>query len=139
MTRYGYGYKIFLACFILLVYINISVFGLLSFYHVEHSVETPMVNCPYAENGFSICESSLGHINNWQQFSNIISPSLFIFFILLFAILYIFDQKFLNQKKHLYRWKYYLDNKKLYSYSDTITKWLSLFENSPSLSYLRHS
>jgi len=60
--------------------------------------------------------------------------------LILGIILYFFGkQDFLNQKKHFYRWKYYLDNKKLYSYSDTITKWLSLFENSPSLSYLRHS
>ena len=131
--------KLLLGFFALIAFISIGVFGLFQFNHAIHPVETPMSNCPYTANGYSICQSTLNHINNWQQFSNIISPSLFIFFILLFAILYIFDQKFLNQKKHFYRWKYYLDNKKLYSYSDTITKWLSLFENSPSLSYLRHS
>ncbi|KKQ87055.1 MAG: hypothetical protein UT09_C0021G0011 [Parcubacteria group bacterium GW2011_GWF2_38_8] len=130
--------KLFIGILILVAYISIGIFGLFKFNHIT---ETPMVNCPYAQNGSSICENSFNHINNWRQFSNTTFSSLLIFsFMILGIILYFFGkQDFLNQKKHFYRWKYYLDNKKLYSYSDTITKWLSLFENSPSLSYLRHS
>ncbi|OGI84882.1 hypothetical protein A3G98_01240 [Candidatus Nomurabacteria bacterium RIFCSPLOWO2_12_FULL_37_8] len=124
---------------LLLAFVSIGVFGLLQFNHSSHSAETPMVNCPYAQNSFSLCESNFGHINNWRQFLNVIFPTLLVFSILLFAVLYIFDQKFFNQEKHSYRWKYYLDNKKLYSYPQEIIKWLSLFENSPSFQYARHS
>ncbi|OGI57481.1 hypothetical protein A3B85_00585 [Candidatus Nomurabacteria bacterium RIFCSPHIGHO2_02_FULL_37_13] len=124
--------KSFIGIFILLVYISIGVFGLLQFNHMN---ETPMVNCPYTQNGYSICENSFGHINNWHQFSNAIFPSLFIFsFFILGIILYFLNkQNFLNQKQYFYNWKYYLYNKKLYKYPDRIIKWLSLFENSPSL------
>jgi|SRR3989344_903029 len=125
--------------FLLIAFLSIGVFGLLPFAHESHGMEAPMADCPYAEGGFSVCESSLEHISNWQQFSNVIFPALLIFSVLLFAVFYIFDQNFLNQEKHFYRWKYYLDNKKLYSYQEIITKWLSLFENSPSFLYLRHS
>jgi len=132
--------KILLACLTLFLYINISVFGLLSLFHFEHSAETPMINCPYAENGYSICQSSLDHIKNWRHFSNVIIPSLSIFSLLVLGIvLYLFGkQNLLNQDQYFYKWKYYLTNKKLLTYSGRIIKWLSLFENSPSLSYLRH-
>ena len=99
--------------------------------------EAPMINCPYAENGYSICENTLQHVDKWRQFSNVIFPSLFIFsFLILGIILYFFGkQNFLNQKRHFYKWKYYLYDKKLYTYQERIIKWLSLFENSPSFSY----
>ena len=106
-------------------------------FELSHATEMPMANCPYAQNSFSVCENSLDHINNWQQFSNITFPSLFTFLLLTFGLVLYFygKQNFLNQKQYFYKWKYYLDNKKLYSYSNRIIKWLSLFENSPSLSY----
>ena len=129
-----YNAKLFFGFFVLLTYISIGVFGL---FELSHATEMPMANCPYAQNSFSVCENSLDHINNWQQFSNITFPSLFTFLLLTFGLVLYFygKQNFLNQKQYFYKWKYYLYNKKLYSYSNRIIKWLSLFENSPSLSY----
>lgn len=128
--------KLLIGAFVLLAYISIGIFGLFQFSHMS---ETPMVNCPYTQNGSSICENSLNHIQDWRQFSNAIFSPLFIFsFLILGIILYFFNkQNFLNQKQYFYKWKYYLDNKKLYSYQNKIIKWLSLFENSPSFSYIR--
>ena len=129
-----YNVKLFLSLFILFAYIGIGVFGLLRFSHMS---ETPMANCPYAENSFSVCDNGLGHINNWHQFSNTTIPALFIFSLLVLGIvLYFFGkQNFLNQKQYFYRWKYYPYNKKLYTYPNRIIKWLSLLENSPAFSY----
>lgn len=126
--------KLFIGAFVLIAYISIGVFGLFKFSHMD---EAPMVNCPYAQNGYSICENNLSHINNWRQFSSVILSSLFVFlFLILGAILYFFNkQDFLNQEQYFYKWKYYLYNKKLYTYPNRIIRWLSLFENSPSLLY----
>jgi len=125
--------KLFFGFLILFAYISIGVFGLLKFNHMS---ETPMVNCPYAENGFSVCDNSLNHINDWQQFSKTTFSSLFIFsFLILGIILYFFGkQNFLKQKQYLYKWKYHLYNKNLYTYQNKLIKWLSLLENSPSFS-----
>ena len=125
--------KLFIGVFILLAFISIGVFGLLQFSHTNHPTEAPMINCPYATRGYSICENTLNHVKNWQQFSNVTLPSLVVFLSLSFVILYIFNQNFLFQEKYFFRWKYYLENKKLLTYPDKIIKWLSLFENSPSL------
>lgn|SRR3989344_3555013 len=132
--------KFFISIFIVLVYLSIGVFGLLQFSHASHS-EAPMLDCPYAPSGYSLCSNNLDHINNWQQFSNIILPTLFIFSLLIFGfILYLLHkQDLLNQNQYFYQRIRSEDNKKLYSYPDIITKWLSLFENSPSYSYVRHS
>ena len=93
-----------------------------------------MTNCPYAENGFSICENTFDHINKWHQFFNVITPSLFIFLLLILGIvLYFFGkQNFLNQKQYFYKWKYRLYDKKSCIYQEKVIKWLALFENSPS-------
>lgn len=124
--------KLFLGFFIFAAYISIGVFGLSRF---SHTYEMPMVNCPYAENGLSVCDDSFDHINNWQRFSSVIFPSLFIFSLLILGIVLHFftDRDFLNQKHYFYKWKYHLYNKKLYTCPNRIIKWLSLFENSPSL------
>jgi len=131
--------KLFLSFLILLAYISMGVFGLFEFNHIA---ETPMVNCPYTEGGYSVCKNSFDHINIWHQFSNAIFPSILAFSLLaLGMILYFFDKRsFFNKKSFLFhKWKYYLVNKKLYSFFDKIIKWLSLFENSPSFSYVRHN
>lgn len=124
--------KLFIGVSVLLAYVSIGVFGLFKFTHMS---EAPMANCPYAQNSSSLCENSFNHINNWQQFSNVVFPSLLVFsFLMLGIILYFFDKRnFLNEKLYFYKWKYYLDNKKLYTFPNKIIKWLSLFENSPSL------
>ena len=128
----------FMGLFLLLAFISVGVFGLLDFNHMS---ETPMVNCPYTQNNSSLCENTLDHITKWQQFLNVISPTLFIFSLLVLAVVLYFSgkQNLLNQKRSFYRWKYYLDSKKLYTYQEEIIKWLALFENSPSLAHLRHS
>ena len=133
--------KLFLGISVLLAYISVGVFGLLSFSHADNGMETPMIDCPYTETSSSLCENTLDHIIGWQQFSNIISSTLFIFsLIILGIVLYFFsEQSFLNQQHYFYKWKYYLYSKKLYTSTNKIIKWLSLFENSPSLSYMRHS
>ena len=130
--------KLFIGAFVLLAYISIGIFGLFKFNHMS---ETPMANCPYTQNSFSLCENSLTHINDWRQFSNATFPSLLVLSLLVLGIiLYFFGkQNLLNQKQYFYKWKYYLNRKKLYTYEERIIKWLSLFENSPSLSYVRHS
>ncbi|MEX2029216.1 MAG: hypothetical protein WD963_01915 [Candidatus Paceibacterota bacterium] len=124
--------------FVLIAFLAIGVFGLLPFTHRSHTTEVPMMNCPYAENGYAICESNFDHINNWQQFSNVTLSALFVLF-LVFALIWFFNYDFFNREKYFYQRRYYLDNKNLYLYEEIITKWLSLFENSPSLSYVRHS
>ena len=118
-------------------FIGIAVFGLLQFSHASHTPEAPMINCPYAENSYSICQSSLDHIKNWRQFSNVIIPSLSIFSLLVLGIvLYLFGkQNLLKQNQYFYKWKYFLYDQKLHTYKERIIKWLALFENSPSLSY----
>ena len=122
--------KSFIGFFILFAYISIGIFGLFQF---GHAVEEPMLNCPYTEGGYSICNNSLSHINNWRQFSNAIFLSLLIFSFLGLILYFFSKQNLLNQKQYFYKWKYYLDNKKLYKQSEGIIKWLSLLENSPSL------
>ena len=126
--------KLLIGVFVFFAYLSIGVFGLLRFSHMS---ETPMANCPYAENSFSVCDNSLVHINNWHQFSNAIFSSLFIFSLLILGmVLYFFDKRnSFNQKQYFYKWKYYLDNKELSTPLDKIIKWLSLFENSPSFAY----
>lgn len=128
--------KLFIGLFILFAYMSIGVFGLFELNHMENMEKNPMADCPYSENGFSVCDNSLSHINNWRQFSNIISPSLFVFSFLILGIVFYFlsKQDFLNQKQYFYKWKYYLNNKKLDTYSNKIIKWLSLLENSPAFS-----
>ena|SRR3989338_3454731 len=131
--------QLFFGVLILLSYISIGIFGLSQLNHAGHSSEAPMANCPYATNSFSLCDNNLRHIENWHQFSNVILSSVFILFLTFGTIFYFFKHNFFDQEKYFHRWKYYLDNKNLYSYSKIITKWLSLFENSPSFSYARHS
>lgn len=124
--------KLLIGLSVLLVYISISTFSLLQLSHVDEGFTG---NCPYTQNSSAVCENSFDHINNWQQFFNVIlSPLFFFFAITLTIILYIFNkQNFFIKKLHLfYKWKYYLNNI-LYSYLNKIIKWLSLFENSPPL------
>ncbi|KKS23388.1 MAG: hypothetical protein UU82_C0031G0005 [Candidatus Nomurabacteria bacterium GW2011_GWC2_41_8] len=125
--------KLFIGAFVLLIYISIGIFGLFKFSHIA---EAPMVDCPYAQNGYSICENSFDHINNWRQFSSAIFPSLFLFSFLIFGMILYFlgGQVFSNQKPFLfYKWKLFFYNKTSYNHLDKIIKWLSLFENSPSV------
>ena len=129
--------KLFLGFFILFAFVGIGVFGLLQFNHADHSAEAPMANCPYTGSGYSICQNTLNHINNWRQFSNVTFSAFSIFsFLILGIVLYFFGRNFLNQKQYFYSWKYYLYNKKLYTSPNRIIKWLSLLENSPSFSYV---
>ena len=122
-------------------FVGIAVFGLFPFSHHNYISQGPMINCPHSENGSAVCSNTFYHINNWQHFLNVVVPSLFIFLFLAFGIVLFFfnKQNLLNQKRYFHKWKYYLDNKKLFTYREKIIKWLSLFENSPSLSYVRHS
>lgn len=126
--------KLFIGIFVLLAYIGIGIFGL---FKLDHMTLKSMEDCPYAQNGYAICKDTLDHINGWRQFSNVIFSSLFIFSLLILGIvLYFYNQRnFLNLKQYFYRWKYCLNNKKLYNPLSKVIKWLSLFENSPSLSY----
>ncbi len=126
--------KLFIGILILLAYVGIGAFGLFKF---SHTSEKPMPNCPYTQNNFSLCENSFDHINNWRQFSDVILPTfLALSFLILGIVLYIFsEQNLLHQNHYFYKWKLYLDNQKSDTYQARIIKWLSLFENSPSLSY----
>jgi len=130
--------KTFFVYFLLLLYISIALFGLFQF---SHAADMPMNNCPYAQNSFSVCSNNLDHINNWRQFSSITFPRILAFLLLTLGIvLYFFHQQDLSgPKRHFYKWKYSLENQKSYSYFQEIIEWLALFENSPSLSYVRHS
>ena len=130
--------KLLTGVFLLLAYMSIGVFGLFEF---SHMAETPMIDCPYSQNEYSVCENSFSHISNWRQFSNVVFQSLFVSsFVILGIILYFFNKSnFLNQKPRLfYRWKHYLNHKKSYTSLDKIIEWLSFFENSPPFSYVRH-
>lgn len=124
-------HKLIIGVVILIAFISIGIFGLFEF---NHMTSAPMINCPYTQNNSSVCENSLNHINDWRQFLNVIFPSLLALSLLVFAIiLYFFDwHKFLNQKQHFHRLKYYLDNNKLLASPNRIIRWLSLLINSPS-------
>lgn len=118
--------KSFIAVFILVAYISISIFGLFQF---SHRSEMAMTDCPYAQGGFSVCDSNLEHINHWHQFSNI-PLSKFIFLLLIFGVTLLFLGSKDIFNTHFYKWKYYLNTKRS-TYLEIITKWLSLFEHSP--------
>ncbi len=126
--------KLFIGIFILLAYLSIGVFGLFKF---THASEMPMPNCPYAQGDYSVCKNSFDHINNWRQFSNVTLAQLIVFSLLLLGIILYFYNKhnFSKQNQYFYRWKYYLYDKKIGTYDNKIIKWLSIFENSPPLSY----
>jgi len=113
--------------FIVLAFVSISVFGLFQF---NHGAEMAMTDCPYELGSFSVCDSNLEHISHWQKFSNTTFVSFFILALLILGIILYFlsTQDFFDI--HFYKWKFYL-NKKTFSYSEKIIKWLSLFENSP--------
>ena|SRR3989344_3154467 len=116
---------------VLVAFMGIGIFGLFVLGHSTHT-EAPMVNCPYTKGRAALCANNFEHINNWQQFSNIILTALFVFLILVLT-LYVFGRSLFGDK-YLHRSKYYLDhNKKPYSYYGAITRWLSLFENSPNI------
>ena len=123
--------KLLMGILILLAYMGIGIFGLFKFNHMS---ETPMVNCPYTQNSYSVCENSIDHVNNWRQFSNAVFSSLLIFSTLILGvILYLLNQRnFLNQEQYFYKWKYYIYSKKLHVSKNKIVRWLSLLENSPS-------
>lgn len=126
--------KLFLGIFIFLAFISVAVFGLLQFNHINQSAEASMMDCPYAQNGYAVCENNLNHINIWQQFSNVTFPSLFaLSFIILGLVLYFFGKQNLlnNISQGLIR----LWRKKLFTRPQKIIRWLSLFINSPSRSY----
>ena len=130
---------IFGTIFMLFVYIGIGVFGLLQFNSMS---EMPMADCPYAQNSYALCENVLDHIANWQQFSNVTIPSLFIFSLLILGIvIYFFDkQNILNQVQCIsYKWKYYLESIFSKIAFGKIIRYLSLFENSPSRTTLRYA
>jgi len=126
--------KLYIGIIALLAYISIGVFGLV---RLTHLPETPMINCPYAENGFSVCNNGFDHINNWQEFSSITFPALFILLLMVLGlVLYFFDrQNLLNKNRYFYKWRFDFYDEKLHTLSQEIIKWLSLFENSPSLAY----
>lgn len=128
-----YNKKLFIGFLILTAFIGIGVFGLAAGSHLPG---TPMPDCPYAPGGFALCADTLEHIANWQEFSNIVLPLVFVLLILA-GVAYFLNQNLFNPKQHFYRRKD--SDAKKYFYTGTILKWLSLFENSPSLAYLRHS
>ncbi len=122
--------QLFVGVLILVAYISIGVFGL---FQVSHTNEMPMANCPYAVGSYSMCDSSINHINHWKQFSNATVTQLFIFSVLILGIILYFlnKQSFSIQEQYFYKWKYYIGYKKSYDYLYRLIKWLSLFENSP--------
>src|SRR3989344_6074823 len=117
--------KLLIGFFALIAFISIGVFGLFQFNHAIHPVETPMSNCPYTANGYSICQSTLNHINNWQQFSNITITSLFVFLLLIsgFILYFIGKLRLPHFRPALSRWKHYLNNKKTYIPGEEFIKW----------------
>ena len=128
--------NLIIGVFVLMAFLSMAVFGLLQFSHVMHSKEAPMVNCPYQENSYSICNNVLEHISTWQKFVNVISSSLFVLFALFFILYFFSSYDFWKQKQKFFFWRYYLYHKSNPSTGELI-KWLSLFENSPSFSYAR--
>lgn len=114
----------YLGAILLVGFIGMAIFGLLQFGHAD---DAPMVNCPYAEGGFALCDNSLGHINNWQQFLNVIFPTILV---LALAVAVIYFTPDFNPPKYFYRYKF--DFRPKFAYSQNITKWLALHENSPT-------
>jgi len=128
--------KLFSGILILLLYISIGVFGLFQF---GHTTNIPMENCPFTEGNFSACNNTTEHINNWQQFSNVVVPAFFVFtfFIFNIALYFLYTQKISHYiLSLLYKYKYSLKKKFLQTSLQKIARYLSLFENSPSLNAL---
>jgi len=126
--------KLSFGFFVLFAYVSMGVLGLFKF---NHTMETFMPDCPYAQSGYALCTNHLDHINAWQQFSNVIPSSVFFLSLLaLTAFLYFFNkQDLINLKPYFYKWKCYLDIKQSRIYLQKISKWLALLVNSPSPSY----
>lgn len=110
---------------LLLGFAGMAVFGLLQF---SHAGEMPMINCPYAEGGFALCDNGLNHISNWQQFLNVIFPVVLALVLALGLAVAVKD--FLNPEKYFYRYR--SEPQPVFAYSQYLTKWLALHENSPS-------
>lgn len=125
--------KLFIGLLILTAFVGAGVFGMLSF---SHAAEMPMADCPYAIDSYSVCESNLNHIAGWQEFSNVVLPLIFILLVLA-GVSHFLGRDLFGTKRHFYRRKD--SDLKKYFHTEAILKWLSLFENSPSLAYLRHS
>lgn len=130
--------KLFIGISVLLAFVSIAVFGLLG---SRHTTEMPMENCPYTQNNYSICQNNIDHISKWQQFFNVTlaSAALLLSLVAGFFISILNKHAVIDKGRYFYKWKYFLDNKKLYSSPNKIIKWLALFENSPSLAYIRPS
>lgn len=128
----------FIGIAIVLAYMSIGVFGL--FQMNDHKFMAPTNDCPYALNSHALCDNGLSHINNWREFSNVVFPTLLTLSIILTIIFFaealnFFDRnKFLRQKLCLfYKWTQYLDDKFSHISKAKIVRWLSFFENSPSV------
>lgn len=124
--------KLLISLLVLSAFISVGILGLLQMSH--SSTTAPMANCPYSLNAFSVCSNDFEHINNWQQFSNVVFPSLLVLSLLIFGtILYFLDKRnILQTQEYFYTWKYRLYSQKLYECPNRVIKWLSLLENSPS-------
>ena len=125
--------KLLIGLLVLFAYVSMGVFGL---FESDHTAALPMDNCPYSSNGFSVCANGLDHINKWQQFSNTPPTKLFTFLLLAVGIvLYLLGNKnHPNYRPNFDAWRFYIKKKPLHIHLDTLTHWLSLFENSPSFS-----
>ncbi len=123
--------KFFLGLIVLIAYVGIGALGVVAF---GHTSEAPMPNCPYAPGEFALCSDTLEHVSNWQAFSNIILPLIFISLVLV-GFLYLLIPNILNPESFFYRLQD--SNTQKSFYVGVILKWLSLFENSPSLAYSR--
>ena len=110
--------KLSFGFFVLFAYVSMGVLGLFKF---NHTMETFMPDCPYAQSGYALCTNHLDHINAWQQFSNVIMSPLALFSLLALGVVLYFlnKQHLLKHKKYFYRWEYYLkDNDKLFSFKE---------------------
>lgn len=127
--------NLIIGALILLAFFGAGALGLFQFSHSGMTMEAPMVNCPYSQNGFSVCVNELDHIGSWQKFLNVVFPSIaFISILFLGIVLHLLNKRnILLQEAYTERFRYDLYKEKVKSRPDNISRWLSLLENSPSL------
>lgn len=122
--------KSIIGIFVLFTFLYAGVLGLVSF---SHGAGMPMANCPYTTNGYSICDSNLNHVDNWQKFLSVTLSALVVLLLAVAFFCLVGSHNVLNTPFRFSK----LENEKLYSPRNKIIKWLSLLENSPSLISVR--
>lgn len=110
--KVGSGLKTFLSASILIGYMFLSIFAVLHLAHMRTN-GMGMHPCPYMTGEQAVCTMTFSeHINEWQQYTNIIVPLLSVIFIATIVLFY--------WKLSLYANQYFLRTNKRFSFFEPL-------------------